>query len=276
MIEKEVDKILRQYISPDMSPNEYVPDELNMLINEMKSVFPQLTTLSVDDIKNFRYNDMSNHLKNLTKMAYKNHEKITIDNFNSVIDRYELNEERQEAFSDDNVIRQLERDILLQVIDAKWIDHLANIDDLKDSIGLVAYGQKDPLLEYKKGAFNLFNSMMSEIQSETVRHLMRTKFGVQIMGADNNEVADLALSDAPIAPPEAALAAFGQNREIETELTKALKNSTNNEAEISDNIDGTESVNKNTQIRNEDKIGRNDKCPCGSGQKYKNCCGKDL
>ena len=276
MIKKEVDKILRQYISPDMSPNEYVPDELNMLINEMKSVFPQLTTLSVDDIKNFRYNDMSNHLKNLTKMAYKNHEKITIDNFNSVIDRYELNEERQEAFSDDNVIRQLERDILLQVIDAKWIDHLANIDDLKDSIGLVAYGQKDPLLEYKKGAFNLFNSMMSEIQSETVRHLMRTKFGVQIMGADNNEVADLALSDAPIAPPEAALAAFGQNREIETELTKALKNSTNNEAEISDNIDGTESVNKNTQIRNEDKIGRNDKCPCGSGQKYKNCCGKDL
>ena len=276
MIEKEVDKILRQYISPDMSPNEYVPDELNMLINEMKSVFPQLTTLSVDDIKNFRYNDMSNHLKNLTKMAYKNHEKITIDNFNSVIDRYELNEERQEAFSDDNVIRQLERDILLQVIDAKWIDHLANIDDLKDSIGLVAYGQKDPLLEYKKGAFNLFNSMMSEIQSETVRHLMRTKFGVQIMGADNNEVADLALSDAPIAPPEAALAAFGQNREIETELTKALKNSTNKEAEISDNIDGTESVNKNTQIRNEDKIGRNDKCPCGSGQKYKNCCGKDL
>ena len=79
---------------------------------------------------------MSNHLKNLTKMAYKNHEKITIDNFNSVIDRYELNEEKQEAFSDDNVIRQLERDILLQVIDAKWIDHLANIDDLKDSIGL--------------------------------------------------------------------------------------------------------------------------------------------
>ena len=72
------------------------------------------------------------------------------------------------------------------------------------------------------------------------------------------------------------MAAFGQNREIETELTKALKNSTNNEAEISDNIDGTESVNKNTQIRNEDKIGRNDKCPCGSGQKYKNCCGKDL
>lgn len=272
MIEKEVDKILRQYISPDMSPSEYVPDELNMLINEMKSVFPQLTTLFVDDIKNFRYNDMSNHLKNLTKMAYKNHEKLTIDNFNSVIDKYQINEEKQEAFADNNVIRQLERDILLQVIDAKWIDHLANIDDLKDGIGLVAYGQKDPLLEYKKGAFNLFNSMMSDIQSETVRHLMRTKFGVQIVNPENEEVADLALSDMPI---QQAGQYLGQNREIETELTKALKNSVNNEAKIQDNIDGAESE-KNTPVVNEDKIGRNDKCPCGSGQKYKNCCGKDL
>lgn len=277
MIEKEVDKILRQYISPDMSPSEYVPEELNMLINEMKSVFPQLTTLSVDDIKTFRYTDMSNHLKNLTKMAYKNHEKLTVDNFNSVIERYQLNEEKQEAFSDNNVIRQLERDILLQVIDAKWIDHLANIDDLKDSIGLVAYGQKDPLIEYKKGAFNLFNSMMSDIQSETVRHIMRTKFGVQIVSPDNSEVADLSLSDTPLTEgavlPQSQL--MGQDRGIETELTKALKNSVNNEAEIQDNIDGETPV-KNSPIINDDKIGRNDKCPCGSGQKYKNCCGKGL
>ncbi len=276
MIEKEVDKILRQYISPDMSPNEYVPDELNMLVNEMKSVFPQLSTLSVDDIKNFRYNDMSNHLKNLTNMAYKNHEKLTIDNFNSVIDKFQINEEKQEAFSDNNVIRQLERDILLQVIDAKWIDHLANIDDLKDGIGLVAYGQKDPLLEYKKGAFNLFNSMMSDIQSETVRHLMRTKFGVQIVTPDNEEVADVALSDSPI-PSHNTLPV--QNREIETELTKALKNSVNNESQIQDNIEGMDTskdnTSKNTPVINEEKIGRNDKCPCGSGQKYKNCCGKN-
>lgn len=208
MIEKEVDKILKQYISPDMSPAEYVPDEMNMLMNEIHSVFPQLSSLSLDDIKNFRFNEMSNHLKNLAKETYRNHEKLTIDNFNMVIDKYKINEEKQEAFSDDNVIRSLERDVLLQVIDSKWIDHLANIDDLKDGIGLVAYGQKDPLIEYKKGAFNLFNSMMSEIQSETVRHLMRVKFGVQIVNEDNNPLMDLPISDAP----------------IETELTKALKN----------------------------------------------------
>ncbi len=264
MIEKEVDKILRQYISPEMSPAEYVPEELNMLMNEIRSVFPQLSSLSLDDIKNFRFNEMSAHLKNLTKEGYKNHEKLTIDNFNAVIEKYKLNEPLQVAFSDDNVIRSLERDILLQVIDAKWIDHLANIDDLKDGIGLVAYGQKDPLIEYKKGAFNLFNSMMSDIQSETVRHLMRTKFGVQIVSQENDEIADFALSDVP----------------VETELTKALKNSTNNEAEISDNIEGGKEPAdgekaKNEPFQNTEKTGRNDSCPCGSGLKYKNCCGKN-
>lgn len=264
MIEKEVDKILRQYISPEMSPAEYVPEELNMLMNEIRSVFPQLSSLSLDDIKNFRFNEMSAHLKNLTKEGYKNHEKLTIDNFNAVIEKYKLNEPLQVAFSDDNVIRSLERDILLQVIDAKWIDHLANIDDLKDGIGLVAYGQKDPLIEYKKGAFNLFNSMMSDIQSETVRHLMRTKFGVQIVSQENDEIADFALSDAP----------------VETELTKALKNSTNNDAEISDNIEGGKEPTdgkkaKNEPFQNVEKTGRNDSCPCGSGLKYKNCCGKN-
>ena len=86
----------------------------------------------------------------------------------------------QEPFKEDNIIRHLERDILLQVVDAKWIDHLGNIDMLKDSIGLVAYGQKDPLIEYKKGAYDLFNSLMAEIQSETVQHLFRAKFGIQV------------------------------------------------------------------------------------------------
>ena len=78
------------------------------------------------------------------------------------------------------LLRNIERDILLQVVDAKWIDHLGNIDMLKDSIGLVAYGQKDPLIEYKKEAYNLFNGLMAEIQSETVQHLFRAKFGVQV------------------------------------------------------------------------------------------------
>ena len=78
----------------------------------------------------------------------------------------------------------LERDILLRVVDNKWIDHLHNIDMLKEGIGLRAYGQKDPLIEYKKEAYDLYNTMMHEVQGETVKYLFRTKFGVQFVGAE--------------------------------------------------------------------------------------------
>ena len=94
----------------------------------------------------------------------------------------------QIAFSQDNVIRNLEKDILLRVVDNKWIDHLHNIDMLRDSIGLRAYGQKDPLIEYKREAYDLFNKMMYEIQEDTVRHLFRTKFGIQVMGGPTEQM----------------------------------------------------------------------------------------
>ena len=73
--------------------------------------------------------------------------------------------------------------MLLKVVDNKWIDHLHNIDMLREGIGLRAYGQKDPLIEYKREAYDLFNKMMYEIQSDTVKHLFRTRFGVQIVNS---------------------------------------------------------------------------------------------
>ena len=81
-------------------------------------------------------------------------------------------------------MRHIEKDILLRVVDNKWIDHLHNIDMLRDGIGLRAYGQKNPLIEYKKEAYDLFNNMMFDIQSETVKHLFRTKFGIQIVSPE--------------------------------------------------------------------------------------------
>ena len=93
-------------------------------------------------------------------------------------------------------MRQLEKDLLLRVVDNKWIDHLHNIDMLRDGIGLRAYGQKNPLLEYKKEAYDMFNNMMYEIQSDTVKHLFRTKFGVQIVSPDfANTENELIMSD---------------------------------------------------------------------------------
>ena len=102
------------------------------------------------------------------------------------------------------------------------------------------------MIEYKKEAFNLFNEMMGEIQSETVRHIFRAKFGVQIV---QNE---------PVMPDH--------NENIETELTRALKTSKSNHEEEQDSA---------PFVRPDKKIGRNELCPCGSGKKFKQCCGKN-
>ena len=182
MLLKEVERILAQYISKDMSPQEYVYDDIVMLTKEYLSVFPQLKeNLKPDDLRELRPHEILAKLKDMASECYRQFEIDTVDNFNSVMKQYYGDDfVVQEPFKDDNIVRHIERDILLQVVDAKWIDHLGNIDMLKDSIGLVAYGQKDPLIEYKKEAYNLFNALMAEIQSETIRHLFRAKFGVQI------------------------------------------------------------------------------------------------
>ena len=249
MINLEVDKILKQYISPDMPPAEYVMDDIKMLTNEIHLVFPQLSDVRAEDLAEKRFQEMSDYLKERVNNAYRDMEIVSVEGFNDVITKYGSPDAQiQEPFSDNNVMRSLERDILLQVIDSKWIDHLNNIDALKDSIGLVAYGQKDPLIEYKKEAFNLFNSMMSDIQSETVRHLFRARFGIQIIDENQNALENVPFMD--------------EDFERETELTRALKNSTPNYVDEEPREDMP-------------KVGRNDPCPCGSGLKYKKCCGKD-
>ena len=188
MIEKETDRLIAQYISKDMSPQEYIENDLIMLVKEYISIFPQLKdSLKVEDIKYLRTNEINAKLKEMALENYKQFEIDTINSFNEVMEEYYQNDfVRQEPFRSDNILRQVERDILLQVVDAKWIDHLGNIDMLKDSIGIVVYGQKDPLIEYKKEAYNLFNALMAEIQSETIQHLFRSKFGVQLYNEEQS------------------------------------------------------------------------------------------
>lgn len=187
MIEREIDRLMRSYISPEQKVEEYVYEDLQTMIKELHSTVPQLSSFEVSDIQNMRFEPMFNKIKDFVTEAYKTHEIEIVDFYNQVIQQYSAEQELQEPFSDDNIVRQLEKDILLKVIDNKWIDHLHNIDMLRDGIGLRAYGQKDPLIEYKKEAYDLFNKMMFEIQSETVKHLFRTRFGVQIV---NNEPVD--------------------------------------------------------------------------------------
>ncbi len=186
MIEQEVDRILSSYISPEMKVEEYSYDELDKMIKELHSIVPPLTgVIEVKDIQNMRYAPMYEKIKDFVLQAYKDHEVEIIEFYNKIIADYNSDTPMQEPFSDDNVVRQLEKDVLLKVVDAKWIDHLTNVRMLQDSIGLRAYGQKDPLIEYKKECFDLFNKMMFEIQSETVQYLFRTRFGVQVVNPDD-------------------------------------------------------------------------------------------
>ena len=187
MIEKEIDRLLRSYIAPEMHVEEYVFEDLQTLIKELHSIIPQLSGIQVSDIQNMRFEPMYDKLKTLALDAYKQHEQEIINFYNHVISQYETNDKPEEAFTDSNVVRTLEKDILLKVVDNKWIDHLHNIDMLREGIGLRAYGQKDPLIEYKREAYDLFNKMMYEIQGDTVKHIFRTKFGIQIVGPDSQE-----------------------------------------------------------------------------------------
>ena len=235
MIEKEIDRLLSGYISPNMRIEEYIEEDLQRLVKELHSIIPQLSYISVSDIKNLTFNEMYDKLLDLAKQKYKEHEEEMVNFYNEVISQYEENPKEQHPFEDDNIARAVERDIMLQVVDNRWIDHLHNIDILRDGIGLRAYGQKDPLIEYKKEAYDVFNNMMYDIQAEFVKHLFRTKFGVQIV----------------------------QREEVETNLSRA--------AEEFDSSEEKEDVEVKPIVKG-DKIGRNDPCPCGSGKKYKNCC----
>ena len=186
MIEREVDRILRSYIAPDMHVEDYIYEDLVTMIKELHSYIPQLSHFQVTDIQNMRFEPMYDKIKEFALQAYRDHETEIINFYNNVISQYDANYIPQEVFASQNVVRDLEKDVLLRVVDNKWIDHLHNIDMLREGIGLRAYGQKDPLIEYKREAYDLFNNMMFEIQKDTVRHLFRTKFGVQIVNRPEN------------------------------------------------------------------------------------------
>lgn len=238
MLEQEIDRLLKSYITPEMQPEEYVYEELQTMIKELHSIIPQMTTFEISDIQGLKYDAIYEKLKERAFQAYQDHEREIIKFYNDIIAKYEDNPIHQEAFASTNVMRNIEKDVLLRVIDNKWIDHLHNIDILRDGIGLRAYGQKDPLIEYKKEAYDLFNKMMFEIQGETVKHLFRTKFGVQIVNMQDENV-------------------------IETDLARAAESFHPSE----------ETENNSKTPERHQKVGRNDPCPCGSGKKYKNCCG---
>ena len=232
MVEQEAKRILHNYFDSDYMIKNAQLEDFDTLNKSLANTFPPINLLKSSEMATMKFATLEEEIISRAKAAYKEHETNIVKFFNEVIRSPE--DDIQNVCEKNNIMRSVERDILLRIIDDKWIGHLHSIDALKDGIGLRAYGQKDPLIEYKNEAFALFNKMMQEIKTETVMFLFRTKFEVQL--------ADIAQEEA-----------------IETQLTQGAQNFVSPQ-EIQEQIQSG-------------KVGRNDPCPCGSGLKYKKCCG---
>jgi preprotein translocase subunit SecA len=201
--------------------------------------------------------------------------------FEKLKERYDA----KEALIGADAMRYHERMIMLSVIDAQWKDHLLGMDHLKEGIGLRGYGQHDPLVEYKRESFDMFEEMMQRFQEETVRYL----YLMQIMERPRDQGA-MAGGGAgrPNEPssqgPEAGVPAVitggrGGNgrspRQVATsvdEIEEAFQRKKKKELEQA-RMAGAGDMQVQQVVRSGEKVGRNDPCPCGSGKKYKKCCG---
>jgi len=163
------------------------------------------------------------------------------------------------------VLQRVERDIMLQIVDTQWKDHLYSLDHLKEGIGLRGYGQRDPLVEYKKESFELFQDMKDRVDEEIVRYLWWLRPILNQDGAPPPPVVrrprtPLTLSGPSETPTPSA---FGAPRPPQA----APRGPQNQPPRV-----GGDDVIK-TVRRDVPKVGRNDPCPCGSGKKYKKCHG---
>jgi len=180
--------------------------------------------------------------------------------------------EAKEKIIDPAILRRVERDIMLQIVDAQWKDHLYALDHLKEGIGLRGYGQRDPLVEYKKESFNLFQAMKDRIDEEMVRYLWRLR-----------PVPSSAEGDAPAPPPvqirqparkPAAMTFSGGSENAGASAFAGAKNvnAPGGAAPKPARTGGDDAAIKT--VRNDGpQIGRNDPCWCGSGKKFKKCHG---
>ena len=160
-----------------------------------------------------------------------------------IIDKAHNKYDDKEKDFGEKTLRELERVVMLKIVDERWMDHIDAMDELKDGIGLRAYGQKDPVVQYRIEGFDMFDQMIADIQLNVVKILMNAR----------------KREGAPTRQESIRITGEGfENSNV------SLKNNTPNQEKSHEPI-----------VKTEPKVGRNDPCPCGSGKKYKNCCGKN-
>jgi preprotein translocase subunit SecA len=189
----------------------------------------------------------------------------------AIFDRLQQKYQEKEDLVGPDVMRQTERIVMLQVIDNQWKDHLLSMDELKQGIGNRAYGQKDPLVEYKKESYDLFTAMMDRIEDETVRYL----FFLQVT---HNAAPSGPYPDEDMEEEAAETAAPDPSEQQRQAAKSSMEDFTRNiqrkkEKELAELTFGGDDSGGPKQIAVGQKVGRNEPCPCGSGKKYKKCHG---
>ena len=219
-----------------------LPEEIDL--EKLRAVLKEYTDIdfSEDELKGKDYSELKEYLIERLKNA--------------------LEEKFKEASKED--IERIKRQVLLQVLDESWRDHLYMMDILKTGIGLRGYNQKDPLVEYKKESFDLFQELIQRIKVESMKILHKLQIEYQMPEIDpdieefikalEGKNVDEILSNMPQIPQEM------EEKDIDT-IMKEL------EAQ-------TEMLKKEFEAKQRKKVKRNEPCPCGSGKKYKDCCGK--
>jgi preprotein translocase subunit SecA len=198
---------------------------------------------------------------------------------NTFVDKVKERYEQKETMFGAPTLRWLERHILLDIVDAQWKDHLLTLDHLKEGIGLRGYGQKDPLVEYKRESFDMFEAMMQRFQEDTTRYL----YLMQIIerGSGGGVGPGPGESDQSQSAPAGLPSGNDGNghrppRNVSTsmdDLEESFQRRKRRELEQARMAGAGERQPVQQVIRGSAKVGRNDPCPCGSGKKYKKCCG---
>jgi preprotein translocase subunit SecA len=231
----EIFKYVEEFIDRTVSVHCVDEDgnwEIDKIVSELQVIFP----VSESDAKQFE--------KIRDDKAKNDAEKITaLSEYAMGLAKASYNQ--KEIQVGEEVMRQIEKSIILQTIDTLWMNHLDEIDYLRQGIGLRGYGQRDPLIEYKREAFNLFSHLMENVRSTIVHTIFKLTVTVETP------------------------------RQAEQQENKLLNNANFQGAqEIQQFANDKQEAQPQQPIVNKNEVGRNDPCPCGSGKKYKKCCGK--
>lgn len=236
-----------QYANADLYPEEW---QLDGLIEDAEKIYAPQGRLKKEELAAMSRDELQETLENLAEEGYHSRELL---------------------FGEENM-RELEKVVMLRVVDNKWMEHLDHMDMLRDGINLRAYGQRNPLVEYKIEALDMFEEMEAAIQDQ-IASLM---YHVSIITPEQQAAQQAAAAQAASSQPAEASA---QDKAKMEEIIKSQKSQLqdhlqNAQASHGDDVSAAEAK-KKPVTKDGKKVGRNDPCPCGSGKKYKNCCGRD-